>query len=126
MRQAMTLQALPSDAAVCRLEQAATWPTAGAAPGVNLDLPHPGKKDSRVVGVHSQVGAAGVFIDEQHFVPRFSAVSGSEYAAVRLRSIGMAQSARQHHVWIARVNLHAADASGLLQSHQRPGLASVE
>jgi hypothetical protein len=53
MRQAMTFEALPSNAAVGRLEQAAAWPAAGAAPGVDLNLPHSGKKDSRIVGIGS-------------------------------------------------------------------------
>ena len=125
MRQAMTFQALPGDATVCRPEQAAAGPAAGAAPGVNLDLPHAGKKDSRIVGIHSHVRAARVFVDEKHFVPRFSAVAAAEDAALWLRSVGVAQRAREHDVWIARVDLHAADTACLLQSHQRPGLAGV-
>src|SRR5437016_7665710 len=122
MRQTMTLQALPCDAAVCRLEQAAARPAAGAAPCVNLDLPHPCKKDSRVVGIHAHVGAARVLVDEEHFIPGLSAVCGAEDAALRLRPVGVAQRARQHDVWIARVDFHAADTAYLIQSNQRPGL----
>src|SRR5271165_2203502 len=113
----MPLQALPGDAAVGRPEQAAPGPAAGAAPGVDLDLPHTGKKNSWVVGVHSQVGAASVLVHEEHFVPRFSAVASAEDAALRLRPIGMAHRASQDYVWIARVDLHATDTAHLLQSH---------
>ncbi len=49
----MPFQALPRQAAVGRLEQAAARPAAGTAPSVNLNLPHPGKEDSRIVGIRS-------------------------------------------------------------------------
>src|SRR5207249_10396084 len=65
-------------------------------------------------------------VDEQHFVPRLSAVGSAEDAAVRLRPIAVTQNASQHDVRIARIDLHAADATYLLQSHQRPGIAGVE
>src|SRR5580693_6109095 len=111
----MTLQALPGDAAVGRFEQSASRPAAGAAPGVNLDLPHPGKKNSGIVGIHSQVRTAGVLVHEEHFVPSLSAVGGAVYTALWLRPVGVAQRARKHDVGIARVDLHAANTPGLLQ-----------
>src|ERR1700693_3390586 len=126
MRQAVTLQALPGGAAVSGLEQAAARPAAGAAPGVNLDLPHAGEKYARIVGVHAHVGATGVFVHEQNLVPSFATISGAEDAALGLRPIGVAQRAGQDDVRIARIDLHAADASGLFEAHQGPVLARVD
>ncbi len=117
VRQAMSLQTLPGCAAVRGFEQAASLPAAGTAPGVDFDLPHASKKDFGIVGIHAQVRAAGVFVDEEDFVPGLAAIGGAIYAALRLRPVGVAERARQHDVGIARIDLHAANAAGFFQSH---------
>src|SRR5262249_36368082 len=116
----------PSDAAVGGLEDAAARSAAGAIPGAQLKLPHSGEEDARIVGIHGQIGAAGVFVDLQDLLPRLPAVCGAEDSALRLCSVGVAERAGKDDIRIARIDEHAADAAGLLESHQSPRLASIE
>src|SRR5712675_3705749 len=105
MRQPMPLQPLPCHTTVGRLEQATPRSAARPSPSVNLDLPHPSKKNSRIVRVHPHVRAARVLVDKQHFVPSLSTINSAEDPALRLRPISVAQRASQHDVWIPRINL---------------------
>ena len=85
----------------------------------------PAKRIARVVQIHRDVGAAGVLVDEQRLRPRLAAVGRAEDAALRLRAVGVAERAGEHDVRVLRVDDEARDAAGLLEAHQRPGLAGV-
>ena len=126
MRQTVAFQTLPSRSFIGGLEQSAAWAAALSPIGVNLELPHSRKQSPRIVGIHTHVRAAGVFIHKQHFLPVFPAIGGAEYTAIRLRSIGVAQGASQHDVRVMRVNHDIPDSSGLFQPHQLPGLPRVQ
>ena len=119
------MQPRPGHAAVARGEEPAAGTAAVAAPGVDLERPHPGEEDARVLRVHRDVGAAGVLVGEERLGPGLAAVGGAEDAALLLRAVGVAERARQHDVGILRVDHEARDAAGLLQAHERPGLAGV-
>ena len=126
MRQTVAFQTLPSRSFIGGLEQSAAWAAALSPIGVNLELPHSRKQSPRIVGIHTHVRAAGVFIHKQHFLPVFPAIGGAEYTAIRLRSIGVAQGASQHDVRVMRVNHHIGDSAGFFQPHQLPGLPCVQ
>src|SRR5207248_11694647 len=65
---------LPGRAAVTRRVETGARPAALPTPGVDLELPHPGEQDARVVRVHGDVGSAGVRVHEPHPCPRTAAV----------------------------------------------------
>src|SRR4051794_13780176 len=125
MRQAMAFETLPRHAAVRRFEQPAAGTAADAAPGVDLDLPHAGEQDPRVVWIHRHVGAAGVLVDEQGPLPRLTAVGRPVDTALLLRTIGVTERAGQRDVGVVRVDDDAADAAGLIEPLVHPGPARV-
>src|SRR5260370_14761141 len=118
-------EALPRDASVDRLEQAAAGPPARPAPRVNLELPHTGEKHARIARVHGDVGAAGVLVNEQRALPALAAVGGAKDAALLLRAVRMPQRAREHDVRIARIDADAADTRGPIEPQMDPRLARV-
>ena len=121
----MTFQAFPGRAAVRRLKKSAARPAAGPAPSVNFELPHAGKQDAGIVGIHGHVRATRVFVEKQGLFPGFSSVGGAEDAALRLRPIGVAERAGEHDVWIPRIDDDIADTASFLETHRGPGLARV-
>src|SRR6202022_444273 len=60
-----------------------------------------------------------------HLAPGLAAVRRSEDTALRLRTVSMTQRAGQNDIRITRVDQHAADSPGLLETHQVPGFAGV-
>ncbi len=85
----------------------------------------PANRIARVLRIHGDVRAAGVLVGEERLGPRLPAVGGPEYAALLLRPVGVAERTRQDDVRILRVDHQARNPPGLLQAHQRPGLAGV-
>ena len=69
--------------------------------------------------------APGVVIDEQHLLPRLSAVGGLEDAALRIRAPQVSDARDIHDVGIGRMNHDAADVAGLLEAHVAPRPAAV-
>src|SRR5215472_19038319 len=111
MRQTVAFQTLPRRSFIGGLEQSAAWTAALSPIRVNFQLPRSCKQSARIVGIHTHVGAPGVFINEQDFLPVFPAIGGAEYAAIRLWAIGVAQSASQHDVRVMGVNNHIRDSA---------------
>ncbi len=124
-RQPVAGQFLPRHPAVTGHEQAAAWPAALAAPGVNLELPHAREEHARVLRIHGDVGAPRVLVDEEHLGPGPTAIGGAEHAAIRLRPIAMALRARHDHVCVLGINDDARDSPGLFEAHQSPSLAGI-
>src|SRR4029450_5095487 len=81
--------------------------------------------DARVLRVHRQARAAGVFVDEEHAIPMLSAVSGPEHAALLLRRRQTTSCADQDDLGIRGVNDDAADAPRLVEAGVRPRLAGI-
>src|SRR5439155_1478106 len=73
-------------------------PAALPAPGVELELPHPGEQDARVVRVHGDVRGARVPVHEQHPLPRLAAVRGAVDAALFLGPVAVAEGDGRHAV----------------------------
>ena len=124
-RQPLPAQLRPGRAAVVRREEAAAGAATLAGPGLDIHVPHAREQLARVGGIHVELGTAGVLVDKQHALPVLAAVHGAIDAALLLRSVGMAQRARQHHVRVLRVHDDLADAAGLLQAHARPRASRV-
>ena len=125
LRQPVTVEPFPGESAVDRLVQAAAGAAADPSPGVNLELPHPRKEDARIAGVDGDVRAAGVLVDEQGALPGLAAVGGAVHAALLLRTVGVAERAREHDLGIARVDQHAADAAGQIEPAVFPRAAGI-
>ena len=125
LREPVAFETFPGGSLIGGLEQAATRASTRAAPGVDFELPHPGKQDVRVVWIHSQVRAAGVFVHEQHLFPVLPTVRRAEDPALGLRAVRVAKRAGENEVRIVRVNHDVRDPPGLLQTYERPGLARV-
>src|SRR5215469_6654397 len=121
----MTLKLGPVHAAIGRAPQSASRSATGAAVGMNFDLPHTRKEDLWVVRIHRHVGAAGVFVNEEHLRPTLATIGGAENAAIRLRAISVAERTGKNKVRIRRVDDHIANAAGFLKAHARPGFARI-
>ena len=77
---------------------------AGASPGVNLELPHAREQDSRVRGIHGDVRAPSVFIDEEDVLPALPAIEGAEDATLRLRAVAVTQRADEDDAGVSGVD----------------------
>src|SRR4029077_11452798 len=113
-------------AAVRGFVQAAARPAAGAGPRLEFELPHPSEENARVVGIHGDVGAAGILVDGENLLPVEAAIAGAVDAALGLRPVGVAERAAKDEIGIARVDQNTPDPAGLLQAHKAPGLARVQ
>ena len=75
--------------------------------------------------VHGDVGAASVLVDEERPLPRLAAVGCAKHAALLLRSVGVAEGAREHDVGISRVDDKTTDAPGPIEAQVSPRFARV-
>ena len=95
-------------------------------PSVSPALIRSGVKSHRTIRIHGEINHAGVFIDEEHVVPGFAAVSGFEHTTLFVWSPQVTQHSRVDNVRIARIDNYAANMFGVAQSHVLPGLAGVQ
>src|SRR5687767_5938094 len=123
--QALSPQPRPRRSAVIRREQSAAGAAAFPGPGLDVDLPHAREEFPRIGRVHVELGAAGVLVHEEHAFPVLTAVLCAVNATLLLRSVGVAQRAREHDVRIFRVHDDLADAAGVFEAHARPRAARV-
>ena len=120
-----TVELLPGVAAVAGDVQAAAGSAAGAAVGVDLELPRPGEQVARVDRVERDVRAPGVLVHEEDALPALAAVHGAVDPALLLRPVGMPEGAGVDDVGIGRMDGEPGNAPGLLEPHQRPGRPRV-
>src|SRR6266536_3321129 len=96
--QAVAAEAPPGEAAVRGFVDATSRTATGAVPGAQRELPHAGEKNARVVGIHGDVGAAGVLVHEEHSLPGLAAISGAEDAALGLWAESVAECAGENDI----------------------------
>ncbi len=118
-------QPLPAVPAVLRTPDAAVGPAAVQPPGVDLHVPEGGEEDAGVARIHREVDAAGVLRDVEDPLPAVAAIGGAIDAPLRLRTVGVAQSAGEDDVGVPRVDLDASDASGGFKSLLFPRVATI-
>src|SRR5262249_18482834 len=106
-------------------KDAATGTAAFAAPSLDVDLPGAGEECVRILGIHGDLGGAGVFVNEENALPGLAAVLSAEDAALRLWSVAGAESGDKDDVRIVRIDDDAAYATGCVESHVLPGLAGI-
>src|SRR2546423_2208230 len=121
----MTRDLLPGRAFVSRNIKAASGSAAVSSPRVNLKRPHPGEKSARIVWIHHQIRAAGVFICEQDAIPMRTTVSRAKDTALLLRTVRVTNSTSDNDVRILWIDYEVTDPTGLFETHQLPGLAGV-
>ena len=95
-------QTSPGGSAVGGHIDAGAGPAALASPRVNLELPRRREELLRVGGIHHDVDAAGVLVDEEHLLPRAAAVRRAIDAALALRSVAVALRGDEDDVGIRR------------------------
>ena len=78
-----------------------------------------------LLGVHRQVGRAGVVALVQDVLPRLTAVLRPEDAALRARTEGVPECGHVDEVGVAGMDADAGDMAGVLEAEVRPGCAGV-
>ena len=124
-REAVGGELRPRGAAVARRVDPAPRPAALPAPGVDLDLPHPGEENPRVGRVHDDVRRAGTLVHEQHPLPGLPAVRRAVDPPLLLRPVAVPQRGDVDDVRIAGVDDDAGDAACVVEPHVLPGLAGI-
>src|SRR5439155_20877818 len=118
-------QLLPGCAAIGGLVQRRLAAAALEVPGPPAVGPHAGVNDVRVGGIDVDVGAPGLVVHEQHFLPALAAIARLEHAALVVRAPLVPHAARVGYVRIARVDADARDAIGIVEPEVRPRLAAI-
>src|ERR1043166_2581149 len=121
----MTSDLFPGRAFIARHVKPASGAATFAAPGVNLNRPHPRKQDPRIARVHHHVRTATVFVHEQDAIPMRAAVRGAKDATLGLWPIRMSYRTGQDDIRILRIDDNMTYATGLFQAHQLPGFPRV-
>src|SRR5439155_11943894 len=122
---ALALHLLPRAAAVARPVQAASRAAAGEAPRRPVRLPERREQDVRVAGIHGQVDRPGLVVLEEDLLPALAAVPGTEDAALRARTVRVAQGRDVDEVRVLRVDDESGDLAGVLEPDARPRLPRV-
>ena len=116
---------VPVSAAVDGLVDSAARPSAVESEYGTPAFVGRGIKRVRALRIDGDVGNTGVLIDEERLRPGNAAVGGFEYAAFFVRPPKMAQRRNVDDIGIGRMNDNAADVTGFLKAHVRPGAAGV-
>ena len=121
----LVVQRLPTVAAVGRLPQAAALATGLQRPRQPDGAPRRRVQRARVVGREAQIDGAGVFVGEQHALPRRAPVGRAVDAALGVRAGDVAHDRRVDGVRVGRVDAQAADVPRVRQAGERPRRAGV-
>ena len=101
------------------------WTTALPTPRVDFDLPHSCEEYPRVVGIHFQTRRTGVFVHEQHVLPRLPTVSRAEDSTLTLRTVTVTQRSHVYDVGVGRVDDDARCAARPREAHVPPVLPPI-
>ncbi len=124
--QAVLFEALPGCSAIARAIEPAARAAARHAPRRAPCLPQRCKQNVGIMRIESHVDAASVFVLVQNFLPGLTAVGRAEDAALRVRTIGMAEGRNKCNVRIRGIHDDFADGARVAQSHVLPGLAAIQ
>ena len=118
---------LPRVAAVRRAVEAAARAVRGRidVPGRPARLPQRGEDRSRVAGIEGEIDRPGVFVAEEDAGPRLSPVPGAKDAALRIRTVGMAERRDEDEIRILRVHQDFPDLTRVREPQALPGVAAV-
>ncbi len=78
-----------------------------------------------VAGLKGQVDDAGVFVVKEHALPFFSAVFGIENAALRIRSIGVAEGGNEDFFRVAGIHENPGNLPRILETNVGPAFAAI-
>jgi hypothetical protein len=116
---------IPGAAAIGRFEDAAARPPALQSPRLAIHFPQ-GSVDGIGIGrIQYQVGYARLIASKQDFLPVLAAVCGAKHSALFVRSEYVTLRADVNDIGIVRMNAHASDLPGVLESDVLPGFAGV-
>jgi len=116
---------LPRDAAVARDVERRLLASVVEAPRLAAEGPHARVDVAGIRQVDVHVRAARVLVDEEHVLPRLSAVGGAEDAALPVGSPFVAHGADQRDVGVARIDDDALDALAVVEAEVGPRGAAV-
>jgi len=92
---------------------------------MNLNGPHAGKENLRIIGIHFEMSTATVLICKEHAFPCFPAIDSAENTSFLLWAISVPEGSNENDVRILRIDDDSTDTTGLFQSHQCPRLARI-
>src|SRR5690348_11969899 len=87
---------------------------------MELELPHRGEKDLRVRGMHDDIDATGVAIDEEDALPRRATVGRPIDPAFFLRSVAVSLRRDEDDVRVIRIDRDSTDPSRRVEAHLLP------
>ena len=115
----------PGLATVGALEQATARTAARHLVFLAIRLPQRGIHHVRVGAIERDVDGAGLFVAEQHFLPRGAAVRALEHTAFRTRHAVLAERRDEDDVGIGRMDADLRDAMRFAEADVRPRLARI-
>src|SRR5271169_4423351 len=126
LRQAVSLEFLPSGAAVDRFIKPASRTAAVHAPGCTSRLPECGVENVGVGGIEGDVDAAGLDILVEDLLPGFAAVAGAEDPTLLVVCKGMAERSDERDIGILWVDDQPADGVSIRQADEFPGCSGID
>ena len=123
--QSLTSQALPCRAAIPRHIKATARTSAPPPPSPYKHLPHAGKKNARIIGVHSTIGTAGVLIDKKDSLPGLPPIHCAKNSPFLLRTITMTHCRSKYNIRVFWMDDNPAYPAGLLKTHVLPCFTSI-
>src|SRR5205823_9623085 len=88
--------------------ETAARPAAAEGQGSAPRLTQGGKHNAGIMWVEGHIDPAAVFVLVQDFLPRLAAIGGTEYAAFRVGTVGVAQGSDKNHIRVLRVDDYLA------------------
>src|SRR5262249_15329596 len=116
----------PGVATVGGFVESAAWTRAGDAPRRPQHFPRGGVEHLWIRRVHSDVGGASPIVDEEHALPRRSAIFRSEHTAFLIGAVWMSDRRNVDDVRVRRMNAHAPDLAAVWKSHVLPRPARID
>src|SRR6185437_14945449 len=118
-------QVLPIRAAVGGLVKSASGASADHAVGGAADLIHRGKHHLRILGIHHQIGGAGLVINIENFLPSRATIGGVEYAPLAVRTERMSNCSHINIIRVRGIHKDGGDVLRVAQTDVRPRFARV-
>ena len=118
---------MPCGAAIGGFEESAASAVELVAvlPRALANFPHGGVDDIGIRRIDLDVGAAGVFVLRNNFLPVLAAIGRTVKAALFAGTVRVAEDGGENPVWIARIDGERGDLLAVAKAEMGPGLARV-
>src|SRR5207253_3620076 len=88
-------------------------------------FPQRGKKSVGVMLITRQINRARLVVLEKNLLPCLAGICGTEYTAIRIRPVCMAQRRHVNQVRISRMDQNSRDVLRIVQANVCPRLAAI-